>query len=218
MNYDEYYRFTGFIEMNKTISVFLDAGTSPREAGDIINQIKGNLIQELGFYSIDFEVGENYAALHSELMNQRQSYTVILLISVLLLLLSPVVWFFSQILFYQKRGKEMNLLRMFGAGERQLERLHIFAGLAISALAMVVTVILSYIASFIVFKLMSEWLPSLGFAGGVRYVFYLSVPALLVSLAVSAACGFLSSYIPYRAGRGRRADGDLGILSGLKER
>jgi hypothetical protein len=218
MNYDEYYRFTGFIEMNKTISVFLDAGTSPREAGDIINQIKGNLIKELGFYSIDFEVGENYAALHSELMNQRQSYTVILLISVLLLLLSPVVWFFSQILFYQKRGKEMNLLRMFGAGERQLERLHIFAGLAISALAMVVTVILSYIASFIVFKLMSEWLPSLGFAGGVRYVFYLSVPALLVSLAVSAACGFLSSYIPYRAGRGRRADGDLGILSGLKER
>ncbi len=127
------------------------------------------------------------------------------------------MWFFSQILFFQKRRKEMNLLRMFGAAEKQIERLHTFAGLVISALAMVVTVILSYIASFIVFKLMSEWLPSLGFAGGVSYSFFVSTAALLVSLAVSAICGFLSSYIPYRAGRGRRRDGDLGIMSGLGE-
>ena len=172
----------------------------------------------MGDFDIEYRISHNYAALYSGLLLQRQTYTVILIISVLLLLLSPVVWFFSQILFYQKRGKEINLLRMFGAGEGQLERLHIFAGLVISALAMVITVILSYMASYVVFKLMSQALPSFGFAGGVRYTFFVSSAALLVSLAVSAICGFLSSYIPYKAGRGRREAGDLGFLSGLGER
>jgi len=214
MNYDEYVRFTGLSDLGSTISVYLDADVTSGETDDIIDKIKLTLND---YFSFDYNIDRSYATLYSELMLQRRSYTTILIFSVLLLLLSPVVWFFSQILFFQKRRKEMNLLRMFGAAEKQIERLHTFAGLVISALAMVVTVILSYIASFIVFKLMSEWLPSLGFAGGVSYSFFVSTAALLVSLAVSAICGFLSSYIPYRAGRGRRRDGDLGIMSGLGE-
>jgi hypothetical protein len=214
MNYDEYSRFTGITDLDSTISVYLDAGITSAKAEDIMNQVKLTLQD---YFSFDFNINRSYATLYSELLLQRRSYTAIVIFSVLLLLLSPVVWFFSQILFFRKRKKEMNLLRMFGAAEQQVERLHIFAGLVISALAMVVTVILSYTASYIVFKLMSEWLPSLGFAGGVSYSFFVSTTALLVSLAVSAICGFLSSYIPYRAGRGRREDGDLGILSRLGE-
>ena len=121
----------------------------------------------------------------------------------LLLLLSPVVWFFSQLLFYFKREKEINILRMFGATDKQVRGLYGFAGLIMSACASVVTVLLGYLASFGLYKLFNNILVQYGFVSGTEYEFYISIPALIISISISVLCGFLSSYIPYAVSKRR---------------
>ena len=64
--------------------------------------------------------------------------------------------------------------------------------------AVMMTVLLSVILSFISYKLFNEWLPSYGFMESVNSDFYVSTVAIVISIAVSVICGFLSSYIPYK--------------------
>lgn len=204
MNYDEYLTFTGDKSLNNIIDVTLDSGLTQVEADRILNDINIGLNIYLGDYGIDYSIVNNYKALKKQLDAESMSSLSIVIVSIMLLLLSPVVWFFSQLLFYKKREKEISLLRMFGAYEKQLRGVYTFAGLIMSALAMVTTVILSVITTFIINKLFNQILPSYGFSDGTRYEFFISGLALLISIAVSVACGFLSSYIPYTVGKHRR--------------
>lgn len=213
MDYDEYLNLTGKTSLNKNVRVILNNGLTQKEADGILSEINKNLRLYLGDFGINHSIYNYYTALGKQLAAESVSYPSVIAVSIMLLLLSPVVWFFSQVLFYMKREKEINLLRMFGAGEKQLQGVYTFAGLIMSVLAMVTTVILSLVTSFIMFKLFNQILPSFGFIGGTRYNFYLSGVALLVSIAVSVACGFVSSYIPYRIGRHRRGDGKVNQLS-----
>ncbi len=213
MNYGEFLSFTGMTDLSRTVQVMLDSSVTQSEADKILNEIDKNLSLELGDYRIGYTIQNEYTALKRQLASEGISYQSIIIISVMLLLLSPVVWFFSQVLFYMKREKEISLLCMFGAQENQLRGVYTFAGIIMAGLAMAATVLLSLAASYIMFKLFNQILPSFGFTGGTRYDFYLSGAALLISIAVSAVCGFISSYIPYSISRRRRETGYVSRLS-----
>ena len=158
----------------------------------------------VGTYDRSVRVQRNFRLLHNELVTQRHTYDRVLIIAVLLLLLSPVVWFFSQLLFYFKREKEINILRMFGALERDIKRLYGFAGLILSGIASIITVILGYVSIYGLYKLFNSILVKYGMVSGTRYEFYISIPALITCILLSVLCGFLSSYIPYLVSKNRR--------------
>lgn len=204
MNYDDYMRFTGESSLSGAIMIWADSDVDAAEAETLLTAVNKNLNSYIRVYMMDCQVQRNYTALRGELVAQRCTYAKILIISVLLLLLSPVVWFFSQLLFYFKREKEINILRMFGAKEKSLRGIYTFAGLIMAVLATVVTVLLGMLSGYVVYRLFNNILPKYGFVSGTRFDFDISLPALLICLVLSVLCGFLSSYIPYRIGHVRR--------------
>lgn len=128
----------------------------------------------------------------------KQDRGMILMLSALLLMISPLVWFFSQIMYYRKRKNELNLLLALGAERRSLGTLHRVAGGILSGLAFLVTAMLSYICNFAVHMMLNTLLPKFGIIENVYYPFELSLPALIGCLLVSVICGFMSCELPYR--------------------
>ncbi len=214
MNPAEYLRRTGKSSLNKNITVSLSSGIKQSEADRILEKININLVSFLRAFGIEHDITNNYVSLRKQLEAEGVSYPAIIAISIMLLMVSPIVWLFSQVLFYLKREKEIGLLSMFGASERQLTNVYTFAGLIMAVLAIVFTLLLSVATSYIVYKLLASLLPSIGFKSFSSVGFSISGIALLVCLLVSAACGFVSAYIPYKISKKRRDRDHAASLSG----
>ena len=119
-------------------------------------------------------------------------------ISILILCISPIIWFFSQIQYYFKREKEFNVIQSLGANGSDIRKIYLFGGLSMAAMSLIVSILLSYIASYIMFYVYNVVVP--GFSGEyVRYTFYMPWYALVISVVMSVACGFFSAYIPYKS-------------------
>lgn len=217
MNWRKYLGVTGNTAISGDISVYLDASVPASSSETVLSGIRRGLNSYLDDYGISYTVASNYATLNRELTAARGTGSRTVLISVLLLLLSPIVWLFSQLLFYFKRENEMKVLRMLGAGERAVRGLYSFAGLIVAALASVTAVILSYIMSFTLFKLMDSWLPGLGFTESPGYVYNIPLWAILTAVAVSVVCAYVSSMIPYFISRRKTAAEAARQMAGKSE-
>ena len=149
------------------------------------------------------------------MQNGRGTPDVIRLLSALILLISPAVWLFSQIMFYRKRRGELALLRALGARNRRIACLFPLAGGVLSVLASLVTVALVSLCNRIVYLCIAVLLPMLHLTDAFPYAYSLSIPALLLCVGISLVCGFLSCVIPgwllRRRGKGS-AGGDPGNL------
>ncbi len=125
-------------------------------------------------------------------------------VAALILLLSPVIWFFSQILFYRKRRSEMDVLHAMGAIDRELRYLHLRDGLVLGILSAAVTALLGSGAVLLVHRLINR-------ASGTLQYYHLTFPGLLLTMALlmSGLCAFFSvylSYILYRRSRNQAPD------------
>ncbi len=119
-------------------------------------------------------------------------------ISILILCISPIIWFFSQILFYFKREKEFDIIQSMGATEADVRSIYLLGGLSMAIMSFVFSIILSYVASYAMFYVVNVVVPNFTFEY-VRYVFYMPWYALVISIVMSVACGFFSVYIPYKS-------------------
>lgn len=148
---------------------------------------------------------ENFAL--QSLRDGRGQSTFIKISASLLLVISPLIWMFSQIMFYKKREREMYTLRAFGAFENDIKKLYAIGGAIMSLCSFAATVSLSLLASLGLYGI-SNMLATYGFktltgATSTYYKFKISVPLVAVCALVSAACGFVSSFVPYMLERRR---------------
>ena len=141
--------------------------------------------------------------LQRKLLQMRNLPMLVLILSVLILVICPLIWFFSQILFYGKRRVELDMLASFGATDRELRGIHRVSGAYMSVFSIVISLILAYSASGLVFLFCNRLMSSLGMGTGTRYDFYISVPALISCILISMACAYLSSVLPFIMYRAR---------------
>ncbi len=118
-------------------------------------------------------------------------------IAVMILILSPIFWFFSQIMFYKKREKEFELLRGMGAVESEIRKLFLADGLMLAGLGALVTLLLSSVGVFVMYSLTQKYLTIFVTATAVKYNFEFPLVAVVAATSASAVFGFLSSYLPY---------------------
>lgn len=119
-------------------------------------------------------------------------------ISILLLVISPIMWFFSQGLYYMKRESEFNILQALGAKVSEIRQIYLQGGLIMAVLSLIVSTALSFLGSYALFYMYNVIMPYFT-SENVRYEFYMPWYALVTSLVVSVACGFLSAYLPFRS-------------------
>jgi ABC-type lipoprotein release transport system permease subunit len=199
MSYSGYEGATGELPIPMGVSVYLDGDVSDDQYEAVALKAK----QVINNYSDSFILRDTYGYLYRTIEREKETHEFGIMLSLLILLLSPIVWFYSQSLFYKKRKKEMYVLSAYGATAKVFKKIHTTSGILLSAVGFVFTVILSLGANYLIFKTMNEWIVYLGFGSGVRYEMRVSVPALILCLIVSALCGFISSYLPYRSAVGK---------------
>ncbi len=192
---DDYEACTGINPDANLLNVYTDPSLSNERVLEILEEIK----TKFGFSNIGtVHVKNNRRISLQSIAADKHNSELYIVISALILVISPLIWFFNQILYYRKREKEFNIIQSMGAKESDIRVIYLLGGLSMAVMSLVVSIILSYIASYVVYYFVNAILPNLNH-DIIRYEFYLPWYALVISAVVSVACGFFSVYVPYKS-------------------
>ncbi len=191
---EDYAYLTGVSPIPTSASVYLESDASDTD----VNSLADILHRVYRDYERVLSVEDTYAYLYRVIEKERSGYGFGITLSLLILAMTPIVWFYSQSLHYKKREKELLVLRAYGATDSLLRGIFKVSGVILSVLGFAFTMVFGLLSSYVIFKVMNEWIVALGFVGDVRYTFHISWWTLLLCLSISAVCGFLSCYVPYR--------------------
>ena len=191
MQTDTYRALTGRDGARDVLTVYLADGLSLARADELEREIA----QLAGDFSWLWQ--RNGVFFDDLIADARRDNLVTAVIAAFILTVSPLVWFFSQILFYRRREGEFYMLSAMGGFGREIKSLHTVAGGVLSGVAFLVTLGMSYALNFLMYIAMSRILPSFGLAAAIDYNYYMPLWALALCAAVSVICGFTSCLVPY---------------------
>ncbi len=193
VTYDDFTRLTGAGPVRDRLTVYMENGTDLDTVRAAESEMR-RLLSPLGGWRV-VPTGNFFESQVRALKNDR---AVVLTLAVCLLVISPMIWYFSQVMFYRKRRREFALLYALGAPRASFAKIYRLAGGVLAGLAFLCTVVLSYFANFLVYFLINNLLPKLHLIESVHYDLTLSVPALMCCVVMSVLCGYFSCEVPYR--------------------
>lgn len=191
---------------NLTWSVYADPSMSDKDFAEsdktlrslMVNRGGGSLQDHKTRTMRELSLSHNYTAV----------YTGVFL---LVLMLLPLVWFFSLILFNEKRKGEMDVYRALGAEASQIRRLFLMDGIVYAITGAAIYAILAPIATSYLQKVLTS---------EVFYIFFLpsyaDKPVYLTAFAdlwtyvagivLTALSAFFASYVSYRIYQKRQSE------------
>ena len=146
----------------------------------------------------------NRSSLRNYVSQQSKIAPVVSVCAIILLLVAPPVWFFSQSMFGAKRKIENDMLAAFGATETELGSLYIFSGVALTAPAIVSTLLFGFCFTELIYTFINQFLTSLGMGADFRYSYEFSLVGVLLCMLISAASAIVSTYLPYQKWKNER--------------
>jgi len=192
---EQYTYITNKEVIYKTASIYIDQSYKIKDVS--------RLFEELRSWA-DYYNGVSVVNLHSlslkNIDHAKNNYLSYISIAYLVLILSPVMWFFTQVLFYQKRENEFRVLQAFGAINDEIKKIHQRAGIINAVIGSIICLILNFGVIYEIYNLVNVILPKFAAASNaeiLRYKFYMPIIPLLLGLLITIACGFLSAYLPY---------------------
>ena len=193
MNTDEYYRSVGETRINNSIDVYVTAGLELSDVTRIRENVK-SYMEEYGSWSVQVTDGAIYSIVDDNINLPGQLYVI----SILTLIIAPVVWIFSQIMFYKKREDEFKLLHAMGATVKEIGGIHLASGVLIFLISFIVNFLLSRALCFAIYRILTSVLPNIGIMGmSVSFADFVPMSTVLLYAGVSAVCGCISSLIPF---------------------
>lgn len=193
MNLDNYKTVTGKTPKATSFNIYVDHNATPDEINDLYARIR-DWSHDYG----DVKISNKDITLLNTVARDKHYNELYVVISLLILCISPLVWFFSQALYYGKREKEFNILQSIGAVAKEIRQIYLQGGLSMAVLSLIFAIILSYAGSYVLFYIYNVMMPYFTHEN-VRYVFYMPWYAILTSIVMSVFCGFFSTYLPYRS-------------------
>ena len=193
VGYVNYTDLTGRPPVRTDLKVYMDKGTDM----DTVRAAEGKIRKAVSSFS-DWRVTPTGNYFETSIKSLKNDSAVILTLAACLLIISPLVWYFSQIMFYRKRRNEFAVLHALGAPDNAFAKMHRLAGGVLSGTAFFVTILLSLLCNFLVYYTVGTLLPWLHLTESLHYEFRLSIPALIACVLASVLCGFLSCELPYR--------------------
>ena len=195
MNNQMYEKITDRYADYKTVYLYTDTSLTTTQTDKLYADILR--IGRLNFRNDDNSVYVNVKNLYSNFYRKNAEKTCfaikLTVISVLILLVSAMVWFFSQTLFYGKRHTEFTLLRAIGFTQKNIKKIILREAGLLSAFSLIPYVISSYLFSFLVYKFMNSFL----FMYEFRFSFAFSEIALIIGGVCTVVFVFISTYLNY---------------------
>lgn len=193
MNLDNYKEITGKTPKATSFNVYVDHDITV----DGVNALYKDIREWSHDYG-DVKVTNRDITLENAIAKDKHYNELYVAISLLILCISPLVWFFSQTLYYTKREREFNILQSLGAVAKEIRQIYLQGGLCMAVMSFITAIILSYAGSYVLFYIYNVIMPYFT-RENVRYVFYMPWYAILTSIVMSVACGFFSTYLPFRS-------------------
>lgn len=193
MTPDEYQKITGNAQVISEFSLYAKPGLALEDINRLNSDVD-SLLAEYEAWTCENTNNSVYAIVD----NRINLPGVIYLMCILVLLISPVVWIFSQMMFYNKREQEFRTLTSIGATLKQIGGIHAVSGAIVFFISFIVNFALSRLICFAIYRLFTNLLPRLGIKGiNASFDSFVPLPILLLCAAVSAVCGCISSLIPF---------------------
>ncbi len=193
LNLEDYNTITDKTPKATSFNIYVERDITTDE----VNQLYADVRAWSHTYG-DVKVSNKDITLTNTIAADKHYNELYIVISLLILCISPLVWFFSQTLYYSKREKEFNILQSIGAVAKEIKQIYLQGGLTMAAMSLVVSIILSYAGSYLLFYIYNVAMPYFT-NENVRYMFYMPWYAILTSIVMSVACGFFSTYLPFRS-------------------
>ena len=130
---------------------------------------------------------------------------------------TPVLWLFSQKVFYEKRESEVTLLYRMGAGEKRLIGMFFTGGAFVAAVSFVASIVMSFLTSVALLTVVAWILPFFGFRHSWMLTFEFEAWTLLLSAAVCTVCGIIASLWAYYRGSRERKKTEYEYLKEKRE-
>ena len=193
MNADTYYGVTTDKHAITELKIFSESGIDLDNVSDIRSEIK-TIMENYPDWSVAYTNEDIYSIVD----NRVNLPGLLYLLSILVLMISPVVWIFSQVMFYKKREAEFRTLGSIGATIKEIGGIHAVSGVLIFAVSFVVNLILSRLTCYGIYRIFTSVLPRLGVPGmNVSFNSFVPFSTILLYAGVSALCGCVSSVIPF---------------------
>ena len=178
-NTDDYAAVTGAEFSALKLNIYVDPDMSP---ADVAETEKALRVWAQDYDSVGIESSYNLTT--KNIAYDKHRSELYITISIMLLVISPIMWFFSQTLYYLKRESEFNILQALGARVRDIRNIYVQGGLQMAGLSLIVSVALSFLGSYILFYVYNVIIPNFFTPQGavaVRYTFYMPWYAILTS-------------------------------------
>lgn len=193
MNSNSYYRTVGEKRTNTSIDVYVSSGLPLSDVTAIREDVK-LFMKDYNAWNVNVTNGAIYSIVDDNI----NLPGLLKVISILTLFIAPVVWIFSQVMFYKKREEEFDLLQAMGVTVKEIGGIHIVSGALIFIISFIVNFALSRLLCFIIYRIFTAVLPNIGIMGmSVPFAEFVPISTVLIYAAVSAVCGCISSLIPF---------------------
>lgn len=176
----------------ESANIYLCADLGYEEAEKVFEKVRSSIS------TFDSVALTNKQIILQRSLTRRSSFTsMVLACSILILLIVPCVWYYSQSMFGSKRKDENYMLAVFGANDARLGRLYAFSGCALAVPAALATALLGMGVSRLIYSFVNSFLTSLGMGAAFRYEYELSLAGVLICIVLSAVCSVVSTYLPF---------------------
>ena len=209
MTGDDYKTLTKNEPLYKQVSVYVD----PTLSKEAINSLSREIREWANGYS-DTEVTWLNAISEGSMERAMRKLPLFKTIAGMLLFISPLFWFFSQIMFYKKREKEFELLRGIGALESEIKKLFLIDGAFFAAIGAVITAVLSTVGVLIMYAMTQKIMTVSADTSTIRYVFEMPWASFAIAIVSTAAFAFFASYLPYLIDKKNMQNKSLSEFSG----
>ena len=193
VNEEAYLGFTRDKRVISGIDVYFENETDLNAISAAHSSIEGLM----SGYS-EWEITAHDAAIAAYVNDVTDIPALLYLLAALVLVICPLIWIFSQSMFFKKREPELRTLSHIGVTEKEILGIHLVSGLLIFVLGFIFNFAVSRLVCYGIYRILTAYLPRLGFVGmNVSFDSFVPLSVMIICAAVSAACGLVSSLIPF---------------------
>lgn len=186
----DYKAVTGFEPTYNELEIYADEDATESQISYLYYELRDAADYYTNMTVIDLDT----ATLKT--MEENKNYaSIITLISIVLLTVSPLIWFFYQMLFYQKRHPEFTLLQSMGASSSSIKRYLMGDAIRFALTGGLLFAILAPLVSWLMHRVVGYVML---FAGDTMLAsFHLPITAYSVGILLNLICGFASVYLAW---------------------
>lgn len=185
-----YETITGYPPIYESLEVYAKKGATEAEEKELYEHLRKAEFLYTNMSVLDLNTRD------ARQIEENKNYSgIFTMFASVLLAISPMIWVFSQILFYYKRRQEFDLYLSIGSTMNAIRKLMLQDALRYASISAGLFLLIAPPVSLLVHRVIGYITAFIG--GDMLAAFKLPWIAYLIGALISALCGFISTMIPW---------------------